>query len=182
MSLENYKEDILRSGEGGAADWVSDGKFGKSEFQVGRLTNLMRIGSSEVERNRAADFLRLYMSIHADHEGGNLSSHSASLVNSGWGDPCLAISASLCALSGPLHGLASERSLIWIVSLLETLPSGCDTESKRSHIRSVTEEALKSKRLVPGYGHATLKVTDPRFSLINDWLSVEIADPSELLR
>jgi citrate synthase len=52
--------------------------------------------------------LRGYLSIHADHEGGNVSAHTAHLVGSALADPYLSYSAGLNGLAGPLHGLANQ--------------------------------------------------------------------------
>ena len=50
------------------------------------------------------DLLRLYMALHADHEGGNVSAHATHLVGSALSDPFLSYSAGLQGLAGPLHG------------------------------------------------------------------------------
>lgn len=52
--------------------------------------------------------LRAYISIHADHEGGNVSAHTSHLVGSALADPYLALSAAINGLAGPLHGLANQ--------------------------------------------------------------------------
>jgi citrate synthase len=52
--------------------------------------------------------LRGYISIHADHEGGNVSAHTSHLVGSALADPYLSFSAALNGLAGPLHGLANQ--------------------------------------------------------------------------
>jgi len=53
------------------------------------------------------ELMRLYISIHADHEGGNVSAHATHLVGSALSDPYLSFSAGLNGLAGPLHGLAN---------------------------------------------------------------------------
>jgi len=53
------------------------------------------------------ELLRLYIVIHADHEGGNVSAHSTHLVGSALSDPYLSFSAGMNGLAGPLHGLAN---------------------------------------------------------------------------
>lgn len=54
------------------------------------------------------DCMRLYFSLHADHEGGNVSAHATTLVASALSDPYLSFSAGLSGLAGPLHGLANQ--------------------------------------------------------------------------
>jgi len=51
--------------------------------------------------------LRGYLSIHSDHEGGNVSAHTCHLVGSALADPYLSFSAAINGLAGPLHGLAN---------------------------------------------------------------------------
>ena len=50
------------------------------------------------------DLLRLYLALHGDHEGGNVSAHATHLVGSALSDPFLSYSAGLQGLAGPLHG------------------------------------------------------------------------------
>lgn len=63
--------------------------------------------------------MRGYLSIHADHEGGNVSAHTAHLVGSALSDPYLSYSAALNGLAGPLHGLANQECLKWLMELKE---------------------------------------------------------------
>ena len=51
------------------------------------------------------ELMRLYITIHSDHEGGNVSAHTGKLVGSALSDPFLSYAAALNGLAGPLHGL-----------------------------------------------------------------------------
>ena len=106
------------------------------------------------------ELMRLYLSIHADHEGGNVSAHACHLVGSTLADPYLSFSAALNGLAGPLHGLANQEVLIFLKGAVEQM--GTETPSDQELI-DYTWSVLNSKRVVPGYGHAVLKVPDPRF-------------------
>lgn len=55
--------------------------------------------------NDFLELMRLYLTIHTDHEGGNVSAHTAHLVGSALSSPMLSVSASMNGLAGPLHGL-----------------------------------------------------------------------------
>ena len=57
------------------------------------------------------ELMRLYLTIHCDHEGGNVSAHTCHLVASALSDPYLSFSASMAGLAGPLHGLANQEVL-----------------------------------------------------------------------
>ncbi|HTE27874.1 citrate (Si)-synthase, eukaryotic [Flavitalea sp.] len=107
------------------------------------------------------ELMRLYMTIHADHEGGNVSAHTTHLVGSALSDPYLSLAAGMNGLAGPLHGLANQEVIKWIFELREKLK----TESpSKEQIANYVQETLKEGKVVPGYGHAVLRKTDPRFT------------------
>ena len=105
------------------------------------------------------EMLRLYLTIHCDHEGGNVSTHTTSMINSALTDIFQAYASGLNGLAGPLHGLANQEVLVWLLELWESLGSS----PSNSEIESYVKKTLASRKLVPGYGHAVLRVTDPRF-------------------
>ena len=106
------------------------------------------------------ELMRLYMTIHADHEGGNVSAHTTHLVGSALSDPYLSFAAGMNGLAGPLHGLANQEVIKWIFEMQESL--GTDRPSKEQ-IAQYVQDTLSSGKVVPGYGHAVLRKTDPRF-------------------
>ncbi|MBK7340131.1 MAG: citrate (Si)-synthase [Saprospiraceae bacterium] len=106
------------------------------------------------------DLMRLYMTIHADHEGGNASAHTVHLVGSTLSDAYLSLSAGMNALAGPLHGLANQEVMDWIYDLIEDL--GTRTPTKEQ-ISDYVTKTLAQGVVVPGYGHAVLRSPDPRF-------------------
>jgi citrate synthase len=107
------------------------------------------------------ELMRLYMTIHADHEGGNVSAHTTHLVGSALSDPFLSYAAGMNGLAGPLHGLANQEVIKWIFEMQEKL--GTDSPSKEQ-IAQYVQDTLTSGKVVPGYGHAVLRKTDPRFT------------------
>ena len=107
------------------------------------------------------DLMRLYMTIHADHEGGNVSAHTTHLVGSALSDPYLSFAAGMNGLAGPLHGLANQEVIKWIFELREQI--GSDLPSKEQ-IEEYVKKTLSEGKVVPGYGHAVLRKTDPRFT------------------
>lgn len=112
--------------------------------------------------------LRLYLSIHVDHEGGNVSAHTTSLVASALSDPYLAFAAGMNGLAGPLHGLANQEVLTFLFEMRDRLTKeGVDVNNDaamRTALTKYTWDLLNSKRVVPGYGHAVLRKTDPRYT------------------
>jgi len=106
------------------------------------------------------ELMRLYMTIHADHEGGNVSAHTTHLVGSALGDAYLSFAAGMNGLAGPLHGLANQEVIKWIDNMREELGGGLPTKQE---IEEYVRKTLAAGKVVPGYGHAVLRKTDPRF-------------------
>jgi citrate synthase len=107
------------------------------------------------------ELMRLYMTIHADHEGGNVSAHTTHLVGSALSDPYLSYAAGMNGLAGPLHGLANQEVIKWIFEMREKLKTELPTKEQ---IAQYVQDTLNSGKVVPGYGHAVLRKTDPRFT------------------
>jgi len=107
------------------------------------------------------ELMRLYMTIHADHEGGNVSAHTTHLVGSALSDPYLSFAAGMNGLAGPLHGLANQEVIKWIFEMREQL--GVETPTS-AQIEEYVKKTLSEGKVVPGYGHAVLRKTDPRFT------------------
>lgn len=114
------------------------------------------------EETSQKELLRLYLLLHADHEGGNVSAHAAHLVGSALADPFAAFAAGMAGLGGPLHGLANQKCLAWLRSVHQQLEGASPTKER---IRDIAIATLKSGNVIPGFGHAVLRVTDPRFTL-----------------
>lgn len=106
------------------------------------------------------ELMRLYLTIHSDHEGGNVSAHTCHLVGSALSDPYLSFAAAMNGLAGPLHGLANQEVLVWIQKTTEKLGDSPTDEQVKEFIWNT----LKSGQVLPGYGHAVLRKTDPRYT------------------
>ena len=113
------------------------------------------------EDNTFKALMRLYMTIHADHEGGNVSAHATHLVGSALSDPYLSFAAGMNGLAGPLHGLANQEVIKWIFEMQEELKTEAPTKEQ---IAEYVKKTLSDGKVVPGYGHAVLRKTDPRFT------------------
>lgn len=118
------------------------------------------------------ELMRLYLVIHSDHEGGNVSAHASHLVSSALSDPYLSFSAALCGLAGPLHGLANQEVLVFLNKIVKDL--GLDYSEKQ--IRDWIWNHLKSGQVVPGYGHAVLRKTDPRYTCQREFALKHLPD------
>jgi citrate synthase len=106
-----------------------------------------------------AELARLYFVLHSDHESGNVSAHAMHLVGSALSDPYYSFSAALNGLAGPLHGLANQECLGWLIDVKNQF-GGVPT---RDQLYKFAWDTLNSGKVIPGYGHAVLRVPDPRY-------------------
>nr|ADX07286.1 putative citrate synthase [Flammulina velutipes] len=132
------------------------------------LAALLGFGDNEA----FVELLRLYITIHSDHEGGNVSAHTGKLVGSALSDPFLAFSASLNGLAGPLHGLANQEVLLWLTKMQQTIGAGASDEAVKQYVW----DTLKGGKVVPGYGHAVLRKTDPRYTAQREFALKHLPD------
>ena len=107
-----------------------------------------------------ADLSRLYFIIHSDHESGNVSAHATHMVGSTLSDIYYATSAGMNGLAGPLHGRANQEALSWLLDVYNRYGRVPEPEE----LRQFAWDTLKSGQVIPGYGHAVLRKTDPRFT------------------
>lgn len=135
---------------------------------AGRYGNLMGYDNKGM-----AEALRGYLAIHCDHEGGNISAHAAYLVNSALSDIYLSFSAALNGLAGPLHGLANQNVLHFLLKLQKQIKKDnipINSASDPVLLNAVTnfvDNWLKAN-VVPGYGHGKLRNTDPRYTHLKE--------------
>ncbi|CAG9768261.1 unnamed protein product [Ceutorhynchus assimilis] len=118
------------------------------------------------------ELMRLYLTIHSDHEGGNVSAHTCHLVGSALSDPYLALAAGLNGLAGPLHGLANQEVLVW----LEKLRQQVGDKYSEEQLKEFIWKTLKAGQVVPGYGHAVLRKTDPRYTCQREFAQKYLPD------
>jgi hypothetical protein len=108
----------------------------------------------------------------SDHEGGNVSAHTGKLVGSALSDPFLAFGASLNGLAGPLHGLANQEVLLWLKKMQAKVGENPSDETIKEYVWST----LKGGQVVPGYGHAVLRKTDPRYTAQREFALKHLPD------
>ncbi len=107
-----------------------------------------------------ANLVRMYLVLHSDHGAGNVSAMTASTVGSALSDIYYSLSAGLNGLAGPLHGLANQECLAFVTEIREKF-NGVPSDEE---LAQFLWDTLNSGQVVPGYGHAVLRVTDPRFT------------------
>lgn len=124
------------------------------------------------ETDGCYNMMRLYLTLHTDHEGGNVSANTCHTVGSALSDPFYSVSAGLNGLAGPLHGLANQECLGFVLKVQEKF-GGVPTEQE---LTDNCWELLNSGHVIPGYGHAVLRVPDPRFVAFNAFGKEHCAD------
>ena len=134
-----------------------DGKLGEISKTADLSENFCRMMGYDSEK--FWELMRLYLTIHCDHEGGNVSAHASHLVGSALSDPYLSYSAGLNGLAGPLHGLANQECLKFMLKMQEEVGNNASEADIEKFVRDTLAKGL----VIPGYGHAVLRVTDPRF-------------------
>eukprot|EP00927_Polykrikos_kofoidii_P055272 TRINITY_DN4954_c0_g1_i1.p1 TRINITY_DN4954_c0_g1~~TRINITY_DN4954_c0_g1_i1.p1 ORF type:complete len:446 (+),score=96.01 TRINITY_DN4954_c0_g1_i1:68-1405(+) len=142
-----------------------DGKLPASRKDLdwaGNFAHLLGV----TEDPKFAEAIRLYLTLHADHEGGNVSAHTAHTVGSALSDPFLAWAAGNCGLAGPLHGLANQECLLWLNNTMKELGG---KEPTVELITDFAKKTLASGKVIPGFGHAVLRNTDPRYTLEHEF-------------
>lgn len=138
-----------------------DGKIAPYNNQLDYSANFNRMLGYNSEA--FDELMRLYLVIHSDHEGGNVSAHATHLVGSALSDPYLSLSAGMNGLAGPLHGLANQEVLRWILDLQAEFKSKGKVVNHET-IKEFAWSTLNAGKVIPGYGHAVLRKTDPRYT------------------
>jgi len=139
----------------------ADGQVPKYDDKLdwaGNYAQMLGVNSDE----KFKECTRLYLMLHADHEGGNVSAHTTHLVGSTLSDPYYSWAAGVCGLAGPLHGLANQECLDWLLNVQKDLGGQKPTKEL---LTAYAEKTLASGKVIPGYGHAVLRKPDPRYML-----------------
>ncbi len=147
-----------------------DGKRIQSDPNLdfgGNFAHMMGIGKPY------DDVSRMHFIIHSDHESGNVSAHTGHLVGSSLSDTYLAVSAMINALAGPLHGLANQEVLRWLLDLIDKMDGKTPTEDE---MKQFVWDTLNSGQVIPGFGHAVLRKTDPRYSIQREFSLKHLPD------
>jgi len=119
------------------------------------------------------DVARMYFILHSDHESGNVSAHTTHLVASALSDAYYSLAAGINGLAGPLHGLANQEVLRWTQNLMESLGGQLPTKEQ---LEKALWDTLNSGQVIPGYGHAVLRKTDPRYAAQREFCLKHLPD------
>jgi citrate synthase len=137
-----------------------DGRLIRRDPQKDWSANFAHMMGVPDATGNLANLMRLYLTLHADHESGNVSANLCHVTGSALSDPYYSVSAGLNGLAGPLHGLANQECLKFHLAIHERY-NGVPTDAQ---LREFIWETLNSGRVIPGFGHAVLRCTDPRYT------------------
>jgi len=136
----------------------NNGNYIAPDFDLDWSANFAKmIGKDDPEY---MDLSRLYFFLHADHESGNVSAHATHLVGSSLSDVYYASAAGINGLAGPLHGLANQECLRWLLDVQDSF----DVLPTKAELEEFAWDTLDKGMVIPGYGHAVLRLPDPRFT------------------
>ncbi len=135
---------------------------------AGNFAHMLGVDSPDFK-----SLMRLYLTIHADHEGGNASAHTVHLTGSTLSDSYFAFASGMNSLAGPLHGLANQEVIKWIFEMVEQLGTDTPTDDQ---VKQYIHDTLNAGKVIPGYGHAVLRQPDPRFTAQRIFAEANIKD------
>lgn len=114
---------------------------------------------------KLTEVFKLFNVLHYDHGGGNLSTFVGKATASGLADMYDSLVSALAALAGPRHGKANQDCLEFVENVLEEL--GPDTTKHK--VEELLRKKLADNELIFGFGHAVLRVEDPRATVFYDY-------------
>lgn len=139
------------------------GKTKPSNPSLGYIENFVHmLNVPNADQNELCNIFKLFNILHYDHGGGNLSAFVGKAIASGLEDLYGSISGAMDALAGPRHGKANQDSLIFVKQLLTDLGENASNLQVEDYLR----KKLSNNELIYGFGHAVLRVEDPRASLL----------------
>lgn len=136
-----------------------------SRPELGYMENFTQmLGIDQAHSKELAEVFRLFNILHYDHDGGNLSTFVGKGVASGLASLYSSLAAAMAALSGPRHGGANQDCLEFVQEILKEVSENASPEQVEDLIRT----RLEQKKLIFGFGHAVLRVEDPRAAIFYD--------------
>ena len=142
------------------AGWGGTQESDLSLSYMDNFTQMLQVPNAD--QNRLKEVFRLFNVLHYDHGGGNCSTFVGKAVASAQTDMFGSLSAAMCALAGPRHGKANQDCLDFVKQVHAELGDGADADQVEALIR----QRLANKELVFGFGHAVLRVEDPRATIL----------------
>lgn len=148
------------------------GEGAPSDPSLGYVENFVHMLNVPHKNKKLVDVIKFFEVLHFDHGGGNLCTFVGKAIASGLEDMYGSISGAMCALAGPRHGKANQDSLEFIDVLVQEL--GADVSE--ADLEKAIRQKLANKELIYGFGHAVLRVEDPRATMFYQMGEKEFKD------
>lgn len=143
------------------------GKTPAPQAELGYMENFAAmIRAPDADLKKLTEAFRLFNIVHYDHGGGNLSTFVGKAVASGLEDMYGSIASAMCALAGPRHGKANQDCLEFLREVVKEVGENASA----AQVEKLIRDRLSQNKLVFGFGHAVLRVEDPRAQVIYDYL------------
>jgi citrate synthase len=152
------------------AGWGKTPAPDKTKGYIENFVSMLRV--PDADKEKLEEVMRLFMILHFDHGGGNLSAFVGKAVASGLEDLYGSLSGAMCALSGALHGKANQNGLLLVRSILEEVGE----EATPYQIEEFVRKRMEEKGLIFGFGHAVLRVEDPRATILYTYAKEHFPD------
>lgn len=142
------------------------GKTKPSKPELGIIENFTQmLNVPNKDEKLLTQVFKLFHILHMDHGGGNLSTFVGKAIASGLEDMYGSIAGSMNALAGPRHGRANQDCLEFNEAMLKELGRDATAEDVEAYMRKI----LANNGLIFGFGHAVLRVEDPRAKILYDY-------------
>lgn len=136
-----------------------------SNPSLGYIENFVQmLNPPKADLKALIEAFKLFVILHFDHGGGNLSTFVGKAVASGLEDMYGSMAAAMCALAGPRHGRANQDCLEFNKQVLTDIGEN----ATEADMEKLLRKRLSENQLIFGFGHAVLRVEDPRATVIFD--------------
>ncbi len=126
--------------------------------EYGYMENFTRMLGIEGMPQEFTHLMRVFDILHFDHGGGNLSTFIGKAVASGHEDMYGSLIGAMSGLAGPLHGMANQECLRFLKRALNEVGDPTDSDKVNAFLNKLWD----NKEKLFGFGHAVLRVEDPR--------------------
>ncbi len=146
--------------------WAGWGEPSASHPELGYMENFVQMLKMPGKKTpQLIETMKLFNVIHFDHSGGNLSTFVGKAVASGLENMFGSLAAAITALAGPRHGRANQDCLEFVEKVLKE----AGEKASASDIEKLIRKKLQNDELVFGFGHAVLRVEDPRATVCYEY-------------
>lgn len=149
----------------------------ESKPELGYIENFVNMLNPPNTNENLLQLMKVFNVLHFDHGGGNLSTFVGKAIASGQEDMYGSLMGAMSALAGPLHGMANQECLRFLKTALENVDDPTDENAVNDYINKLFAEGKK----LYGFGHAVLRVEDPRATVQYD-LGEKICPDNKIFR